>query len=281
MKWQKLTILDLLLLMFAYAVSGSIWSSGHPRVGVDRVIYAQAEVMLWIVVSGNSLACLAILPTQYVFRHRRTRPSGGELLWFFSTVLVALPIIVSNVWPSLDRYFALSPLLFLSSCSALLLVCRRLMGKWGAASCHWTDAFGSVACLSAGILLLYYIGRGDLEWATMTAWLWAVHAVIGLVLASPILFFGRKRAQWEWWELLAFVIPYSLWSGLMSSDLAVGKSLANLGECGYISFAVPVVAFIRLWVGGRSHQRLYAAALIGVLCGVATGAFFLTPPLPE
>jgi hypothetical protein len=119
------------------------------------------------------------------------------------------------------------------------------------------------------------------ETITITARLWITHAAIGLALASPILFFGRRRARWEWWELLAVIIPFALWTGLMFSDLSTGKSLANLGECVYISFAMPVVAFIRLWFGGTSHQRGYAAALIGVLCGVAAGAFFLTPPLPE
>jgi hypothetical protein len=119
------------------------------------------------------------------------------------------------------------------------------------------------------------------ETITLTARLWIIHAAIGLVLASPILFFGRKRAHWEWWELLAVIVPFALWMGLMFSDLSLGKSLANLGECTYISFALPVVAFIRVWSGGTGHQRGYAAALIGVLCGVAAGVFFLTPPLPE
>jgi hypothetical protein len=119
------------------------------------------------------------------------------------------------------------------------------------------------------------------ETLTLTARLWITHAAIGLVLASPILFFGSKRARWEWWELLAVVIPFALWMGLMFSDLSTGKSLTNLGEFIYISFAIPVAALIRVWVGGTSHQRTYAAALIGLLCGVAAVAFFLTPPLPE
>src|ERR1043166_5476517 len=116
------------------------------------------------------------------------------------------------------------------------------------------------------------------ETTTLTVRLWLMHAGIGLVLTSPILFFGRKRARWEWWELVAIVLPFSLWSGLMFSELSTGKSLANLVECIYISFAVPVVAFVRVWVGGKIHQRRYSAALIGLLCGVAAAVFFLTPP---
>jgi hypothetical protein len=111
--------------------------------------------------------------------------------------------------------------------------------------------------------------------------LWLTHAAVGLLLASPIIFFGRKRARWERWELLAVVIPFSLWLSLMFSHLCTGKSLANLGECFYIGFAMPIVAFIRVWVGGTNHQRAYAASLIGLLCVVAAGVFFLTPPLPE
>ena len=124
-------------------------------------------------------------------------------------------------------------------------------------------------------------GMSAAETITLTARLWITHATIALVLASPVLFFGRRRARWESWELLAVILPFALWMGLMFSNLSTGKSLANLGECIYISFGLPVVAFIRVWAGGTTRQRGCAAALIGVLCGVAAGAFFLTPPLPE
>jgi len=117
--------------------------------------------------------------------------------------------------------------------------------------------------------------------AALTVRLWLMHAGIGLILASPIVFFGRRRVMWEWWELLAVVIPFVFWYSLMCSGWSAGKSLANLGECFYISLAIPIVASIRVWLGNKERQRGCAAVLIGLLCVVAVGVFFLTPPLEE
>jgi len=111
--------------------------------------------------------------------------------------------------------------------------------------------------------------------------LWLIHALIALFLAAPIVCFGRHRADWQFWELFALVVPFSLWAGLMLSDFSVGKSLANLGECIYLSMAVPVAALLRLGLGATSHRRAYSAFLIALLCVTAVGVFFLTPPLPE
>jgi hypothetical protein len=111
--------------------------------------------------------------------------------------------------------------------------------------------------------------------------LWLIHALIALVLAAPILFFGRRRANWQWWELFAVIIPFSSWAGFMLSGLSAGKSMANYGECIYLSLAVPVAALLRVGVGGTSHRRAYSAFLIALLCVTAVAVFFLTPSLPE
>jgi hypothetical protein len=110
--------------------------------------------------------------------------------------------------------------------------------------------------------------------------LWMIHAFIALALATPIVWLGRHRADWQSWELIAVVVPFSLWAGLMLSDFSLGKSLGNLGECIYLSTAVPVAALLRL-VRPTSHRRAYSAFLITLLCATAVGLFFLTPPLPE
>ena len=111
--------------------------------------------------------------------------------------------------------------------------------------------------------------------------LWLIHALIALALAAPILFFGRHRAHWQWWELFAVVVPFLLWAGLMLSGLSAGKSMANFGECIYLSLAIPVVAMLRVGLGGLSYRRYYSAFLIALLCVTALGVFFVTPSLPE
>jgi len=112
--------------------------------------------------------------------------------------------------------------------------------------------------------------------------IWSAHAVVGAALAAPILFFGRKRIGWANWELLAFVIPFCVWVVLMLSPLATGrKSLANLGQPVYISFAMPALAFVRVAVGRRLSERVYAACFIITLCVVAAAVFFMVPFKPE
>ena len=112
--------------------------------------------------------------------------------------------------------------------------------------------------------------------------IWSAHAGIGAALAAPILYLGRKRIGWARWELLALVIPFSVWVVLMLSPLSDGrKSLANLGEPVYISFAMPALALVRVAVGTRLSERIYAASFITLLCVVAAAVFFMVPFKPE
>jgi hypothetical protein len=67
----------------------------------------------------------------------------------------------------------------------------------------------------------------------------------------------------------------------MLSELSVGKSLANLGECIYMSFVFPLVALLRLAIGRTSQRRAFSAGLLILLCIAAVGVFFFTPALPE
>jgi hypothetical protein len=109
-----------------------------------------------------------------------------------------------------------------------------------------------------------------------------MHAVVGAVLAAPILYFGRKRADWANWELLALVIPFCVWVVLMLSPLSTGrKSLANLGEPIYISFAMALLALLRVAIGRRLSERACAAGFITVLCVIAATVFFMVPFKPE
>ena len=105
---------------------------------------------------------------------------------------------------------------------------------------------------------------------------WSVHTVIAALLSAPIVFFGRKRVHWRWWELSALVLPFTVWLFLMLSDLATGrKSIANLGEPYYFSVVIPLAALARVSLGTRFHERVSSAVLIGILCAVAARVFSL------
>lgn len=121
-----------------------------------------------------------------------------------------------------------------------------------------------------------------METATTLFGIWFMHALIGSGLSAPILLLGRKRISWTNWELLAFVIPFLLWTALMVSPLSQGrKSLANLGEPIYISFAMPVMALIQVAFGRTLSDRLWAFTSIVTLSVIAAATFFIVPFKPE
>jgi hypothetical protein len=112
--------------------------------------------------------------------------------------------------------------------------------------------------------------------------IWAMQALVGAALAAPILFLGRKRVGWANWELLALIVPYFVWAVLMLSPLSAGrKSLANLGEPVCISFAMPVLALVRVAVGRRLPEAICGVGFITALCAVAAAVFFIVPFKPE
>jgi hypothetical protein len=112
--------------------------------------------------------------------------------------------------------------------------------------------------------------------------IWLAHAVIGAALSAPVLFVGRKRVGLASWQLLALIIPFCVWVVLMLSPLSTGrKSLANLGEPVYISFAMPVLALLRVALGRSITEWVYAASFLTALCVIAAAVFFMVPFKPE
>ena len=111
--------------------------------------------------------------------------------------------------------------------------------------------------------------------------LWLAHMLMAAWIVGPMVALGRRRANWEYWEAVVFVVPFWTWGVLMFSPMASGKSLSNLGEPGNISLAVALAAAFRLWWGRREPKRLVAAVLVAAVVVVAAGVFFFTPVLPE
>jgi hypothetical protein len=111
-------------------------------------------------------------------------------------------------------------------------------------------------------------------------WIWFVHAVIATVLSLPVIILGSRRVHWNRWDLSAFVLPFAVWLLLMAND-GQGKTLANLGEPFFFSFALPVAALVRVAIGTRVREVRCSISLLLLLCLVAIGVFFWTPALDE
>jgi hypothetical protein len=112
--------------------------------------------------------------------------------------------------------------------------------------------------------------------------MWVLHVVLTLLLASPVLLLGRRRAHWERRDLLALILPFAVWLTLMFSPLAHGKTFANaLNEGLWMSAAIVVAALVRVWMSNLPHRRRYFPLLLAAVCVVGVIAFITTPPLPE
>ena len=111
---------------------------------------------------------------------------------------------------------------------------------------------------------------------------WGYYLIFALLPSLPIVWLGRRRVNWRFIDLLAFVLPFMVWFALTISPLAEGrKTLANLGEPLVFGIAVPVTAVGRVFVGRKLSDSRCRAIFIGTLCLVAAGTFFFTPPWPE
>ena len=114
----------------------------------------------------------------------------------------------------------------------------------------------------------------------LLARLWAAHAALALVIVAPLVWLTRRRVQWHWWEFLALLLPFTIWWALMSTTLRP-KSIANLGECGYISVGIVAAAVVRAILGKHGDRRLVPIMLLLGVVAASIGTYFFTPPWPE
>lgn len=110
--------------------------------------------------------------------------------------------------------------------------------------------------------------------------LWVSHAVVAGVLLAPVLWIGRRRAQWHGSDMLALVVPFLAWWLLFSSGARV-KSLGNAGEAAYLGVAVAATGALRVWLGQRADSRPARISLLVAVTLAAVGVYLWTPVLPE
>ena len=107
--------------------------------------------------------------------------------------------------------------------------------------------------------------------------MWLVHVVVAIVLASPFLYFGRKRVTWQPLDYLSLVCPYGFWF-VLTLMKPVGKNdLDSLGEPFMIGFAIALAALVRVMVGRRIQEETVSIFLTGLLCVAAVIIYFCDP----
>jgi hypothetical protein len=102
-----------------------------------------------------------------------------------------------------------------------------------------------------------------------------------LIPSIPVIYFGRRRAQWQLWEVAALVLPYWSWVVCNFVDQR-GKSLSNVAiELLCLAVAVPLAALLRVAIGHPRWRWIVSAVLIGALVSLAISLWAFVPWLPE
>ncbi len=166
--WKHFTLLDLLLLFPGYALGFALvrWMevSSQQSVQVPQPWPADAmliELLLAGFCLGSVFVGPIVLGSHYVWRGRRTRMSMGEWLWLAPGGAYLCFGGIANLWPvmfghPIPIWFMLLVLTqFVASLVAGQLLFMRLVGYRENATCLWTDCFGCVACILAGVLMAY------------------------------------------------------------------------------------------------------------------------------
>jgi len=109
---------------------------------------------------------------------------------------------------------------------------------------------------------------------------WVLHAVIAATLAGPAIFFGRKRSRWEFWQLLALIVPFFVWAALRLSPFSIGRHPTNLIEPLFISIAIFIGVLLCVTLGHRANRSSQAVGLLALPCTVAVIAFLVLPLTP-
>jgi hypothetical protein len=166
--WQRLTLLDMLLLFPAHALGlaaiGWMRETSRQSLEIPRPWPADATfvgLLLAGLVVGSVIAGPIILLSQWLFRRRRARLSPGEWLWLGPTAIylcvrAAFDLLYSTFgWATPLWYILFAGGVLVCSLMASAVICLRLVGERDTAPCLWTDLFGGAACVLAGALLVY------------------------------------------------------------------------------------------------------------------------------
>jgi hypothetical protein len=133
----------------------------------------------------------------------------------------------------------------------------------------------TVAAVVCGVMF-----RLRVEAIAVFVGIWTVQAMIMVITTGPIVFLTRKRVNWLWGEALVLVLPSALWLMLATTDF-VSKSMSNICEPIYVSFATPVVAGLRALAPKWLPNKFCAISFVTILCLAAVIAYFAVPALPE
>ncbi|MCE5269075.1 MAG: hypothetical protein LLG00_14465 [Planctomycetaceae bacterium] len=144
----RLTILDLLLLMFSYALGFGIsrcWWEEAVKVPA-RPPWTTPVTIGDLVIDGISLGTLIAGPiavvSQWVMRRRRLRLSPGEWLWIVPVLNYLGLTVAGNLEMGLVALMVAFLAQAICAVFGVALALFRLSGEWSGVECRWTEIMG-------------------------------------------------------------------------------------------------------------------------------------------
>lgn len=126
-----------------------------------------------------------------------------------------------------------------------------------------------MTCLASNFYLLVSSIVVDVGGFLLLAiWFWVLHFAVTMVLASPFLWYGIDRVDWNRFDLMATFVPFGLWTAFMAFDERSPYTAL------YLCVVIAAAAAIRVAVGRRPHQRTYSAILLVLICAAGLGMYF-------
>lgn len=111
----------------------------------------------------------------------------------------------------------------------------------------------------------------------MALWVWFVCATIALGLSLPVIYLGRRRAEWFWPDILVLIVPF-VFLILLTELFGPRTTVAGVTEPFLLFLSLPLLAPIRVLVRPRVGRAL-ASFLFTLLATVAATLIFLLTPL--
>jgi hypothetical protein len=96
---------------------------------------------------------------------------------------------------------------------------------------------------------------------------WVMYLIPAVPVSLAVWYFGRRRAQFMWWELSIFILPFIAW--LVSFNLAKDKGLSNIVEALILGCTLPLATLLRVAIGKALNRALVAGSLMFAVCIVA------------
>jgi hypothetical protein len=104
---------------------------------------------------------------------------------------------------------------------------------------------------------------------------WVVYLIPIALIAGPVFFFGRKRADWNGWDYAILALPIVVW---FVGAATVGQEKDGIeAESLILGCIAPLAPILRVAISRRVDQKVLAFGVVALLCALAASLVLFLP----